>query len=76
MCLYVSIYRKQVAHNWISQSQFKQDSVKHTKVQFPLVTSVELMERMSRSLQLFLVSIVLLTCVDIGATQDDGEYLK
>ena len=25
------------------------------------------------SLQLFLVSIVLLTCVYIGATQDDGE---
>ena len=31
--------------------------------------------RMATSLKLSLVSIVLLTCVHIGATQDDGESL-
>ena len=37
------------------------------------VLYIAIVEMMSRSLQLFLVSIVLLTCVDIGAAQDDGE---
>ena len=37
---------------------------------------IKLVEMMSRSLQLFLVSIVLLTCVYIGETQDDGESLE
>ena len=31
---------------------------------------------MSRPLQMFLLSVVILTCTQIGATEDDGESLK
>ena len=44
-------------------------------ISVPFCVDCALMEGMSRSLKLSLVSIVLLTCVHIGATQDDGESL-
>ena len=34
------------------------------------------MVTMSRPLQMFLLSVVILTCTQIGATEDDGESLK
>ena len=50
--------------------------MKHTSVQFPsLLNRQVLIERMSRPLKLALVLIVLLTCVHIGAVQDDGKSL-
>ena len=44
-------------------------------ISVPFCVDCVLMEGMSRSLKLSLVSIVLLTCVHIEATQDDGESL-